>query len=111
MTQSDLACSFCRKSQRDVQLLIAGPDAHICDECVDICVAVLAERELPPRQVTTPPVGYAPLSGPRVVATCVICESAVPVEEALLLREHGRICPTCAGEVVAAVQENENGLA
>ena len=32
-----LRCSFCSKSQDEVRKLIAGPDVHICDECVDLC--------------------------------------------------------------------------
>jgi len=32
-----LYCSFCGKSQHDVNKLIAGPDSFICDECVGLC--------------------------------------------------------------------------
>ena len=35
--------SFCNKSQRDVKKLIAGPTVYICDECVDICLDIIAE--------------------------------------------------------------------
>src|SRR5450755_3768546 len=38
-----LRCSFCNKSQRDVKQLIAGPTVYICDECVDICLDIIAE--------------------------------------------------------------------
>src|SRR6266540_3361066 len=38
-----LRCSFCNKSQRDVKKLIAGPTIYICDECVDICLDIIAE--------------------------------------------------------------------
>jgi hypothetical protein len=38
-----LRCSFCNKSQRDVAKLIAGPAVHICDECVAICLDIIAE--------------------------------------------------------------------
>ena len=38
-----LRCSFCNKSQRDVKKLIAGPTFYICDECVDICLDIIAE--------------------------------------------------------------------
>ena len=37
-----LKCSF-NKSQRDVRKLIAGP-VYICDECVDICLDIIAEE-------------------------------------------------------------------
>ena len=39
-------CSFCKKSNRDVKKLIAGPDVKICDECVLICIEVLTEDGL-----------------------------------------------------------------
>lgn len=43
----DLRCSFCNKSQRDVRKLIAGPTVYICDECVDICLDIIAEDREP----------------------------------------------------------------
>ncbi len=36
-------CSFCGKSARDVDRLIAGPVAFICNECVVLCVGILAD--------------------------------------------------------------------
>jgi ATP-dependent Clp protease ATP-binding subunit ClpX len=32
-----LYCSFCGKSQHEVNKLVAGPSVFICDECVDLC--------------------------------------------------------------------------
>ena len=40
-----LRCSFCNKNQKDVKKLIAGPTVYICDECVDICLDIIAEDE------------------------------------------------------------------
>ncbi len=37
-------CSFCGKSQHEVSKLIAGPKAFICDECVDLCREIIAEK-------------------------------------------------------------------
>ncbi|NPA91550.1 MAG: ATP-dependent Clp protease ATP-binding subunit ClpX [Chloroflexi bacterium] len=38
-------CSFCQRSQDEVRRLIAGPDdVYICDECVELCVEILAEE-------------------------------------------------------------------
>ncbi|MFV0373143.1 ATP-dependent Clp protease ATP-binding subunit ClpX [Microbacterium sp.] len=37
-------CSFCGKSQKQVQQLIAGPGVYICDECVDLCNEIIEER-------------------------------------------------------------------
>jgi ATP-dependent Clp protease ATP-binding subunit ClpX len=42
-TSELLRCSFCNKSQREVRKLIAGPNVYICDECVDICLDIIAE--------------------------------------------------------------------
>jgi hypothetical protein len=36
-----LYCSFCGKSQHEVQKLIAGPEVFICDECVDLCTGIV----------------------------------------------------------------------
>jgi ClpX C4-type zinc finger len=36
-----LDCSFCGKSQAQVEKLIAGPGVYICDECVGLCNTVL----------------------------------------------------------------------
>jgi len=41
-----LYCSFCGKSQHDVQRLIAGPDVFICDECVGLCDGINLDGRL-----------------------------------------------------------------
>jgi ATP-dependent Clp protease ATP-binding subunit ClpX len=41
-----LTCSFCDKHQRQVDKLIAGPGVYICNQCVDLCVEIIA-RERP----------------------------------------------------------------
>ncbi len=42
---SDIRCTFCGKSQKQVRKLIAGPaGVYICDECVDICSDILDEE-------------------------------------------------------------------
>ena len=36
--EGKIRCSFCGKTQEQVNRLIAGPNgAYICDECIDIC--------------------------------------------------------------------------
>jgi hypothetical protein len=43
-----LHCSFCMKTQHEVKKLIAGPgNIFICDECVALCEAIIAERPFP----------------------------------------------------------------
>jgi ATP-dependent Clp protease ATP-binding subunit ClpX len=39
-----LRCSFCGKHQRQVNKLIAGPGVYICNECVDLCVDIIAQE-------------------------------------------------------------------
>jgi hypothetical protein len=36
-----LYCSFCGRSQHEVKKLVAGPNAFICDKCVDLCETVI----------------------------------------------------------------------
>ena len=41
---SNLSCSFCGKSQKEVRKLIAGPNVYICDECIELCNEIIAEE-------------------------------------------------------------------
>ena len=41
---SQLNCSFCGKSQRDVKKLVAGPSVYICEECIGLCNDIIAEE-------------------------------------------------------------------
>jgi len=41
---TNLSCSFCGKSQREVKKLIAGPAVYICDECIELCNDIIAEE-------------------------------------------------------------------
>ncbi|MFN3198328.1 MAG: ATP-dependent Clp protease ATP-binding subunit ClpX [Bradymonadia bacterium] len=42
--KSNLQCSFCGKSQKEVKKLIAGPSVYICDECIALCNDIIAEE-------------------------------------------------------------------
>lgn len=41
-----LSCSFCSAEQRHVQRLIAGPKVYICDQCVGLCVDIMAGEKV-----------------------------------------------------------------
>ncbi|ETZ06891.1 ATP-dependent Clp protease ATP-binding subunit ClpX [Holospora obtusa F1] len=43
-TETILRCSFCGKSQYEVQKLIAGPTVFICNECIELCNDILKEE-------------------------------------------------------------------
>lgn len=45
-TDEILRCSFCGKTQNQVNRLIAGPNVNICDECIERCHTIL-EEEIP----------------------------------------------------------------
>ena len=43
-------CSFCGKSQQEVDRLIAGPSIYICNECIELCNdLLLEEKNIPAR--------------------------------------------------------------
>ena len=42
--QRAVRCSFCGKHQDQVRRLIAGPGAYICNECVQLCMSILADE-------------------------------------------------------------------
>ena len=41
---SSLHCSFCGKSQEEVEKLIAGEGVYICNECVQVCADIMVEE-------------------------------------------------------------------
>ena len=36
-----VSCSFCHKTQDQVDKLIAGPNVYICNECVELCCSII----------------------------------------------------------------------
>ncbi len=40
----NLCCSFCGKSQAEVKKLIAGRGVYICDECIEVCINIVADE-------------------------------------------------------------------
>ncbi len=57
-------CSFCGKSQDQVQRLIAGPGGvYICDECVDLCREIIEEEQ----SSTRPRVSSGKIPTPRKI--------------------------------------------
>ena len=48
----ELVCSFCGRTQNEVEQLIIGPGVNICKDCLDMCNNALykdGERPAPPR--------------------------------------------------------------
>lgn len=43
-TESNLIhCSFCGKSQTQVDKIISGPDVYICNECIELCAEMIRQ--------------------------------------------------------------------
>ena len=38
-----LCCSFCGRSQHEVRKLVAGPGVFICDECIELSMAIVRD--------------------------------------------------------------------
>ena len=48
----EMRCSFCGRSQNEVEQLLIGPGVNICNECIDMCHNMLykdGENPPPPR--------------------------------------------------------------
>lgn len=48
----ELICSFCGRSQNEVEQLLIGPGVNICKDCIDMCYRALYkedDRPVPPR--------------------------------------------------------------
>lgn len=43
-SNEELHCSFCGKSQNEVKKLIAGRGVYICDECIEVCINIVADE-------------------------------------------------------------------
>ena len=42
--EKNIRCSFCGKHQSQVKRIIAGPNAYICNECIELCVSILNDE-------------------------------------------------------------------
>lgn len=43
--RKSIRCSFCGKTQAQAGRLIAGNGAYICDECISLCMSIIADDE------------------------------------------------------------------
>ena len=42
--KEELNCSFCGRKKSETKILIAGIDAHICDQCIEQAHGILVEE-------------------------------------------------------------------
>lgn len=43
--EKSVRCSFCGKTDGQVKKIIAGPGVYICNECIGLCSAIMAEEQ------------------------------------------------------------------
>jgi hypothetical protein len=103
-----LRCSFCNKSQDDVEKMISGPspNLYICDECVDVCVNVIADddriRAVSGERTVDSSI---PWPGAAPIILCPLCRMPMAVTEGVTVGRLGLLCPTCVNEVKATVSD------
>lgn len=84
-----LKCSFCGKTQKQVQQLIAGPQIYICDECVALCNEIISERAT---ELELQNAEYVPLPKPKEIASYldqyVVAQSEAKIALAVAVYNH-----------------------
>jgi ATP-dependent Clp protease ATP-binding subunit ClpX len=50
MSNHNLSCNFCGKTQAQVKKLISGQGIYICDECVNLCYDILKQDIIGPKK-------------------------------------------------------------
>lgn len=61
--EKTIRCSFCGRTQDQVAMLIQGPGAYICDECVENCRSIIEDGEIN----TNKPKRSSSNAGPRLL--------------------------------------------
>jgi ATP-dependent Clp protease ATP-binding subunit ClpX len=86
-----LICSFCGRSEAEVKKMVSGPDAYICDQCVDMCEDIikqdLAETALNPDS-TAPEKLPTPKEIDAILADYVIGQEAARKTLAVAVYNH-----------------------
>lgn len=89
-----LRCSFCGKNAADVQKLIAGENAFICNECVDVCNDIL---------IPVPKEGKRKLLDVPIKGVLVRTKLLDQVQEAFRLPNVNVMTPRMAARIVLRI--------
>jgi hypothetical protein len=108
-TTDTLQCSFCGKTQDQVRTLIAGPKVYICDECIDLCDELVAEKAA--QEVRQPERRPVEEQGESVAGTplCLVCRLPRGLAEVVFVPALGPVCTICSAAIRAATEEEEEG--
>jgi len=104
-----LRCSFCNKAQDEVRKLIAGPAVFICNECVEVCVDLVAadstEGSSPHSAETQRLRLKAAAIFPDRSTTCSLCGKSGLPETMLPIKSRGVLCGECADATEDALRQ------
>ena len=83
-------CSFCGKHQEQVDRIIAGPGAYICNECVRLCMNILSEDhdDTPDSSIDIPDVIPTPKEICDVLDEYIIGQEAAKVALSVAVYNH-----------------------
>jgi hypothetical protein len=104
-----LRCSFCGKAQDEVRKLIAGPTVFICNECVEVCVDVVAADSTPESGLQDSADNQrlrskAAAIFPNRSLTCSLCGKQ-STEDMLPIETRGLLCGECADAIEDALRQ------
>ena len=106
------SCSFCAKPHHKVSKVVAGPGVYICNECVDLCVTIIADtsRETPEESERLRGKYFDRPAGEILAMLPALAQSAARVEAELTawvgrLRQQGTRWPEIAGAMGMSVDE------
>ncbi|MBI1945391.1 MAG: NACHT domain-containing protein [Deltaproteobacteria bacterium] len=97
------SCSFCRRTQREVRKLVAGPECAICALCI---VSAIVERLAEPAvasDTVQPPPSQPKNPGATTADRCSFCEKSGDSVKIYAGRGADRICTECvtvASEII-----------
>jgi hypothetical protein len=99
-----IQCTFCRRSQKVVKKLIAGPGVYICDECVDLATPVAAGRA---DEVTRGDQVLRRVGQPAAIR-CSFCSKKVREVRVLVSGGGEHICDECIALCRDIIDEETN---
>ena len=101
-------CSFCGKHQEQVDRVIAGPSAYICNECVHLCMSILDEEQENLNQVSAdiPDVIPTPKEICAVLDEYIIGQEAAKIALSVAVYNHYKRIYFGGGENVELQKSN-----
>lgn len=104
-----LRCSFCGKGQDEVAKFIAGPKVFICNECVAVCIAIIADDQQANQANSAESERWLARAAalPGNSATCSLCGKSTSLTEMLPIHERGVLCGECADAIEDVIAQGK----